>query len=372
MGTEQRYIYGKISRYGQVRLLRLSPGDLATDKVECTLETVEFTSLEAKASTYRALSYTWGSPNVTRTIYVNGKTIEVRRNLFDFLQWLRRNPRNQDAIWIDQLCINQADESERSDQVQQMRNIYEMAVEVLAWIGHLKQQLSPAATSSKKTSVTVNDQSGQSVAIEKHVDHILASTYFTRLWIIQELVLATRIMIIFDNQEIPWAALVQLVAPQMFPCSDFDLDEYMRNSESIIVKVQAARLKEPRFIDAINAFCAQQCTDPRDKIIGLSGLLSRTEAIEASLISLRYMMPVRRVFDFFCQDHFASMSEGGEDHAILLKLRREMGLQKSTMPKCRQKRYSLQDVQIQLRRKDCLLSDVPDGKTSLVEKGAAS
>lgn len=38
-------------------------------------------------------------------------------------------------LWVDFVCINQADHAERSEQVQSMKIIFERATEVLGWVG---------------------------------------------------------------------------------------------------------------------------------------------------------------------------------------------------------------------------------------------
>jgi Heterokaryon incompatibility protein (HET) len=42
---------------------------------------------------------------------------------------------NTTWIWIDALCIDQQNNSERNHQVRVMGKIYEMAIEVLVWLG---------------------------------------------------------------------------------------------------------------------------------------------------------------------------------------------------------------------------------------------
>jgi hypothetical protein len=60
---------------------------------------------------YHALSYCWGDPTVTAPILVNGSTMEVTTNLEAALPELRGQKIK--TIWVDALCINQQDPTER-------------------------------------------------------------------------------------------------------------------------------------------------------------------------------------------------------------------------------------------------------------------
>ncbi|KAF1850460.1 HET-domain-containing protein [Cucurbitaria berberidis CBS 394.84] len=83
---------------------------------------------------YSCLSYTWGDPFEEYAVRVNDKTFLVRRNLWDFLE-MARNQLSDTFLWIDALCIDQTNTSERNHQVQQMGNIFTRAKSVLAWLG---------------------------------------------------------------------------------------------------------------------------------------------------------------------------------------------------------------------------------------------
>lgn len=93
---------------------------------------------------YEALSYTWGDSVEMEEIFVQNantlldrgqysiSTLHVRRNLVDILRYLRHNDRHI-TLWIDAICINQNDVSEKSHQIRLMRNVYMLAQRVIVW-----------------------------------------------------------------------------------------------------------------------------------------------------------------------------------------------------------------------------------------------
>ena len=128
---------------------------------------------------YDALSYTWQDPGlgekfnhpdipdltliIDEFIFLNGQRVNVTRNLWVALWHLRyiaqdyaENPNCHDlkfrhwqrlvdtkedlqfshtSLWVDALCINQADDDERGHQVGMMGEIYKRAQCVHAWLG---------------------------------------------------------------------------------------------------------------------------------------------------------------------------------------------------------------------------------------------
>jgi hypothetical protein len=70
---------------------------------------------------FEALSYAWGAVGSEKDIIVNNVTIPVRRNLWDALFHLQKSEARH--LWIDAVCIDQANTAERNHQVQQMSAI---------------------------------------------------------------------------------------------------------------------------------------------------------------------------------------------------------------------------------------------------------
>ncbi|KAF2831509.1 HET-domain-containing protein, partial [Ophiobolus disseminans] len=86
---------------------------------------------------YTCLSYVWGTENDHGgpfDILVDGERFAVRYNLYTFLE-VARIKYFKKLLWIDALCIDQANVKERNKQVQQMGDIYSKAEMVIAWLG---------------------------------------------------------------------------------------------------------------------------------------------------------------------------------------------------------------------------------------------
>lgn len=127
---------------GHIRLLRLLPKNIRSaspflssisrigpiDSISCALETVSFDEKPA----YTALSYVWGDPTSIREVFVDNSQIEITENLYTALQHLRHDDEAL-ILWVDALCINQADLAERSAQISQMRQIYQNAQSVCTY-----------------------------------------------------------------------------------------------------------------------------------------------------------------------------------------------------------------------------------------------
>jgi hypothetical protein len=146
----------------EIRVLHILPqrafkaSDQTQGQVECLLEYVSLNN----SPSYHALSYTWQLPDsdvpfadrepVTRNedsgvdIILDGNVVSVTFNLwsalkqFQYLLYMGEEsemfPR-ETRLWVDAICINQLDFSERNTQVRQMRQIYQKARCVNAWLG---------------------------------------------------------------------------------------------------------------------------------------------------------------------------------------------------------------------------------------------
>lgn len=90
------------------------------------------------APAYEALSYVWGSEDNPSHVDVrsqlNTEEIVITKNLDVALRHLRYKEAPR-YLWVDALCINQANNAEKSKQVAAMGTIFKTADRVTAWLG---------------------------------------------------------------------------------------------------------------------------------------------------------------------------------------------------------------------------------------------
>jgi hypothetical protein len=248
----------------EIRVLTLSKDKLGL--LSCTLE---HSSL-FNPGEYTALSYCWGDPYTTVPITVNSTRKYVTENLWDALE--RLSYMNITRLWVDALCINQGDHEERSRQVRLMKLIYSRATEVISWIGKSSDDSSQAMAALNKRSKS-GSSSADNTNWEK-LENLFARPYWKRIWIIQEVAVASKVRILCGKDEITWDELG--VADELYGSTvlQTSLDatnySYIRNVSSFRKRIRATE----RFglFEAIFTSQNALSTDPRDKIFALLGL----------------------------------------------------------------------------------------------------
>src|SRR5438045_170121 len=119
------------SNRNEIRVFQLLPGKPA-DQIHGRMIRVVL----SEETTYEALSYSWVDSEIVCPIFIEGTAFwGATINLVAALRRLRRRTASR-TLWIDAICINQADNAEKSRQVALMRHIYQNAVRVVIWLGH--------------------------------------------------------------------------------------------------------------------------------------------------------------------------------------------------------------------------------------------
>ncbi|KAK3324855.1 heterokaryon incompatibility protein-domain-containing protein [Apodospora peruviana] len=168
---------------GEIRIIELQPGG-DSDKVQGSLKVVPVK--KPIFEWYSALSYNWGPESQPRrTIVLDDQQLEVRQNLFEALQQLRYLDRCR-RLWIDVICLNQEDSSEKQRQIPLMSLISSKAKTVEIWLGtgegNGELGLCSLASGELEAIATLE--------IVCAVIDLLQLSWFSRVWVIQELTLA--------------------------------------------------------------------------------------------------------------------------------------------------------------------------------------
>jgi hypothetical protein len=170
------YTYAPLSDdSNEIRLLLISSKEIARQsgykgQILCRLNQYNIND----APEYNALSYTWGDTNDRRHIWINDTVMSVTKNLYDFLTTIQHETKIC-VFWIDAVCINQADDLEKSYQVAMMHQIYKNAVSVTAWLGPEDDGSDIAIQSFIDIAIDFNKMLGKGSAypdkyIREHID----------------------------------------------------------------------------------------------------------------------------------------------------------------------------------------------------------
>ncbi|KAI1275875.1 heterokaryon incompatibility protein-domain-containing protein, partial [Xylaria sp. FL0933] len=262
-----------------IRVVRIKPGS-SQEMVEC-----EFMTESIATAEFEALSYLWGTSIFPHRIKVDGTGFYVTYNLFSALRELRRPDRDR-LMWIDALCINQYDNVEKSDQVRLMRSIYAKASNVIVWLGAGSEDTGSAFSLFRQFSDTRTkedrDQLWAKVTscwdwrhINLEIERIISHEWWTRAWIIQEVVVARHVLVRRGSSQLDWDTMRPL-----FEYIPFRQMFSFRSSAEFADRVQLLRNQlltdnalPTTLFDLVYEFRHQYATLGSDKIFALLGLV---------------------------------------------------------------------------------------------------
>ncbi|OTB19095.1 hypothetical protein K445DRAFT_305427, partial [Daldinia sp. EC12] len=175
--------FGTEPECNQFRILTLLPGS-GKQPLECLLEHGDI----GKSPPYEAISYVWGDPRDKAGIICNGKPLDITAGLHTVLCHFRSASEKR-SLWADAICINQNDSNERGSQVGRMKDIYSKADRVLIWLGEEKDE------SDRGIALFGKFRDKSEFPRLSAFARIIERLWFTRVWVVQELALATEAMV---------------------------------------------------------------------------------------------------------------------------------------------------------------------------------
>ncbi|PQE24358.1 hypothetical protein CJF31_00002611 [Rutstroemia sp. NJR-2017a BVV2] len=290
----------------EIRLLQILHSPSEDDSIHCHLIHTRLND----APPYHALSYAWGSKVHPTPIYVNGGSLTVAVNLMRALGRLR--PPTADEViflWVDAICINQNNTSEKNNQIRKMRTIYQNARGVCVWIGRGSDDSSSAIQLVRELNRAAQGQVKEMLQDPSREEQILSlkvlfrRQYWWRIWVIQEVSCAREVMVYCGPEAIPLPELNN--ACDILKSEEDVLTSIFYTSPSIVRTLVAGgprSLKisryhtpdadEPSLFDLLLSHKSKMASEPKDKVFALVGISSSKE----SFGPIDYSMSVRQVY----------------------------------------------------------------------------
>lgn len=284
----------------QIRVLDLHPGTFDA-QVSGTLR------IASPSTVYEALSYTWGLVERVQLIHLNGShSLPITPNLSAALKCLRyRNTKR--SLWVDAICMNQTDTREKTAQIGMMAYIFSTATCVNVWLGEYQasysdrmllaymrvkglayhyganRPLERGKLSDPLDPKLPGERDSELLSLEHALDRAEVP-WHSRMWILQEYVLARRIFFCWGSWRMEWDDQRLTVPLSLSPLRS-RCEKLGYGSASAFFSALGGRLdtfrrtfRNDKDIDLLYALrnCAEQsCGDPRDRIYALLGLVGR-------------------------------------------------------------------------------------------------
>ncbi|KAH8901237.1 hypothetical protein GQ53DRAFT_740274 [Thozetella sp. PMI_491] len=341
-----------------IRVLKLRPG-LENDPVSIAIEHIPLALAEDSAgdNEFDAVSYVWGVDQSRSRILVNDSAeLTVTPSLHSLLRRLRWKDQPH-TLWADAICINQEDTAEKTRQVALMSRIYSAARHVFVDLGEESADCKAALTlmdqywlKSIWSGIEAGDrnlspeeaayylgvdlpkeaEAVKSVELPPGTDarwaavhNFFSRPYFSRLWIVQEFILARQPVVLCGKIKIKWqnlvaAAIVYREGPMPVDPSDhmapfrrwlWSLIGILRrirtlretpDGQAFLATVSKApiwqKFQRARLVDVLHYFQLSDCKEERDQYFSLAAIADDLTGLEPELVP-DYMSPILEIIN---------------------------------------------------------------------------
>ncbi|KAE9369151.1 hypothetical protein N431DRAFT_560063 [Stipitochalara longipes BDJ] len=270
----------------EIRILVLEPHSKKEPEaqVQCRLSRVSLN--DPNRPSYEALSYVWGDSFVTEPILLHEQPFKITQALWTALRYLRLEDKPR-IIWVDAICINQENITEREQHVGRMSEVYKHALRGLMWmdvpgtaIEHILPLLTRQYPEDEDAAVDLafTLMNSASVPSLRGYNLLCTNPVWGRSWIVQELVLAPAVEVVtqsatFNVKHMQYLSMA--ASRYMFGAiNKLPREEWNKfNSDSSMpTNSFGYRIANPPVTSLIRAwqhFCSCRSTDARDRIYAL-------------------------------------------------------------------------------------------------------
>ncbi|KAL9106257.1 MAG: hypothetical protein Q9227_008725 [Pyrenula ochraceoflavens] len=259
---------------------------------------IEELSLDSPSLSYRTISYAWGTGEKTHAIHLDGLgcrgVLRTTENAWSALRVITGD-HPEDYLWMDQICINQENFEERSQQVSLMAQIFARSEECVIWLGpedkwtkdafHLinilqknlpdlvhKDAQHERTRLSLKFRQDLIRRFGEGTLQPNHpgweaMKHVLARSWFTRLWTFQESVISANLILRCGDLRTAWESFA--LTAMLLGYGDYNDGK----AAAYVIEDHRQMRAEGRRVSLLHLLNDVRvnfaCTDPRDRIFAL-------------------------------------------------------------------------------------------------------
>ena len=305
--SEDSYIYQQLHHQNlEIRLLEILPGLSTNTPTTCRLSAFPIKN----APTFDAVSYVWGASTDAHSVFVNGMEIPLRENLARILGNLRHRSETEDGhLWVDAISVNQTDNLERNHQAAIMAKIFSSARRVLISLGAADDGDAEGVANVKTATKRFPHADANELAAlrtfvldpENCITQLFQKPYWSRVWIIKEVVLAKDLTILFGNHSLGLKhleacfSLLQTTDETGTVCKRF-AHRSSPGLDNMLAIMQTRREFRDRggcdYLDILLRFKHHYASHPADKIFGFMGLT----VYNGPAILIDYSQPVGEIY----------------------------------------------------------------------------
>jgi Heterokaryon incompatibility protein (HET) len=285
------YKYRGLTEPDAFRLILLQPASAHEDDLQCTLLHTTLSQCDRDIiDHFAALSYVWGDPTRTGTIYVDGYGFTITATLEAALRDLR-DPSRVLRIWADALCIDQSNLPERGSQVGLMAQIYSTAHHTVIHLGPLTKSFETILRAApSNTTGTISKEGGNGRLRKLGEQELLRLPWFSRVWIFQELILSRDPWVQCGSLRARWTDICNILLPS-------GIQNPRTKELQVLADMNSARgVGKQKMIVHLEARRGLGATDPRDFIFAHMFLAADTETL-IRYVKVDYTKTCAEVFE---------------------------------------------------------------------------
>ncbi|KAK0644180.1 heterokaryon incompatibility protein-domain-containing protein [Cercophora newfieldiana] len=356
----QAYAYASLTSQSSIRVLQVHGSDDPSAEISCTLKDED---LGCSTTPYEAISYAWEGQTPSHRISCDGLDMLVTENCAAILRHFRPKSSDQSRrLWIDAICIDQRSVLEKNHQLKLMSDVYRSATRVLVWLApanpddawchvafDMFRRLRRLAALAARESAGIGLSSGppqiigdpgptpdmEDYALVRECREILEASenygfllfkllpWFTRLWTVQEVIVAREALFVLGEDALSFGAVVRLDEElQRLRAYHFAASEVYQGFVNLLAPhvemfhlLWRSEQSRDTSLFSFGYFWRLNVSDPKDRVFAVQGLAS---ALGITLPDPDYSKPLSTIYMDACRALIMHQGRAGVFHELNL------------------------------------------------------